>query len=494
MILTNLLHKNEIREVIGSWKCDIAKITFDSREATENTLFCAIIGATQDGHDYISKAIANGAKVIVCQNLPEEITSDITYILVEDSSITLGLIASRFYDNPSKKIKLIGITGTNGKTTCATLLYDLFRKLGYGAGLISTVKYSINGEDFTSTHTTPDVIRINQLLSGMVEKGCEYCFMEVSSHSIVQNRISGLTFCGGVFTNITHDHLDYHKTFKEYIEAKKKFFDDLPKKAFALYNADDRNGEIMVQNCIATKSAYSLKSLAPFKCRIVESIMGGMLLNINSTEIWVKFIGEFNAYNLLAVYATAIKLNQCKEDVFKAMSELTSVKGRFDYVISDKGVTAIVDYAHTPDAIERVIETIIEIKDDSCKLITVVGCGGNRDKTKRPIMAQIAVEHSDFTIFTSDNPRFEKPEDILKDMTDGLVNFHKPLTGKYVVISDRTEAIKMASIMAVGSEKEGASGDIILIAGKGHETYQEIEGVRHHFDDKEKILERFYPN
>lgn len=487
MLITNLLYKDEIISITGNRKKDISFITFDSRKVIVGTLFCAIKGTVSDGHNYIDNAIKSGATVIVCETIPETINSDVTYIKVESSEYALGLIASRFWDNPSKKLSLVGVTGTNGKTTTATLLYELFRKLGYKCGLISTVKYVVDTTVIPSTHTTPDSLRINELLNDMVNAGCEYCFMEVSSHSVVQHRITGLTFTGGIFTNITHDHLDYHKTFKDYIAAKQGFFNALPKKSFAIYNADDRNGEVMVQNSSAKKYAYSIYGLAPFKCRIVETLLGGMLLNINSTELWVKFIGEFNAYNLLSVYAAAMCLNQSKEEVLKAMSELHSVEGRFDYIVSKDGITAIVDYAHTPDALKRVIETINDIKTSGNKLITVVGCGGNRDKTKRPIMAQIAVENSDFTILTSDNPRFEKPEDILNDMTEGLKELIIPLKGKYLIIPDRREAIKTASLFANGKSDKQSEGDIILIAGKGHETYQEIEGVRHHFNDKEEI-------
>ncbi|MFI3267242.1 MAG: UDP-N-acetylmuramoyl-L-alanyl-D-glutamate--2,6-diaminopimelate ligase [Rikenellaceae bacterium] len=486
MKLKNIIHESEIIEIVGNFKVEIDNFSSDSRDIKENSMFIAINGVSVNGHNFIAKAIDNGATVIVCDELPTDINENVTYLKVESTSVLYGIIASRYYDEPSHKLKLVGITGTNGKTTTATLLYDLFTKLGYKCGLISTVKYCVNDTTFDSTHTTPDAKVLNELLSQMVDVGCEFCFMEVSSHSIVQHRISGLTFIGGIFTNITHDHLDYHGTFKEYINAKKAFFDILPKKAFALYNIDDRNGEIMVQNCAATLHSYSVRALSPYKCRVVEMLPNGMLININSNELWVNFIGEFNAYNLLAVYAAAICLNQSKQEILTAMSELHSVAGRFEYVVSNDGITAIVDYAHTPDALEHVIESVNEIKPEGKKLITVVGCGGDRDKAKRPIMASIAVDNSDFTILTSDNPRSEDPNDILNDMTEGLKNSVISLSGKYVVISDRSEAIKMATVMANGDSK--GEGDIILIAGKGHETYQEINGVRHHFDDKEEVL------
>lgn len=489
MKLSNILHRNEVIDIYGSWSLELEDITFDSRKASPTTLFFAICGTQNDGHDFINSAIEAGSQIIVCEKLPNEREETVTYVVVECSSKALALAASRLYHEPSKEISLVGITGTNGKTTTATLLYELFRKLGYKCGLISTVKYCIDDKILPSTHTTPDSIRINAMLREMVDAGCSYCFMEVSSHSIVQHRVSALHFTGGVFSNITHDHLDYHKTFKDYIEAKQSFFTMLPKKSFALYNADDRNGEVMVQNSNAKKYPYSIRGLAPYKCRVVETLPGGMLININSTELWVQFMGEFNAYNLLTIYATSLLLGQPKEEVLRAISELRSVEGRFDYIVSKDGITAIIDYAHTPDALERVLETIAEIKEPNKQTITVVGCGGDRDKTKRPEMARIALQNSDFTIFTSDNPRSERPEDILKDMTDGLAELTIPTKGKYVVIQDRAEAIKMASFMAKGADKEGLQGDIILIAGKGHENYQEIDGVKYHFDDKEQIGE-----
>ena len=458
---------------------EVESIEFDSRKVQANSMFVAIEGGSVDGHQYISGSIARGATVILCEVLPHDLVDGVTYICVADSNITLGLLANNFYGSPSRRLKLVGITGTNGKTTTATLLYDLFKMLGYKVGLISTVIYRIHDQDVESTHTTPDALSLNKLLSEMVDVGCEYCFMEVSSHSIVQGRISGLEFVGGVFSNITHDHLDYHKTFAEYIRAKKMFFDTLPKGSFALVNADDKNGGVMVQNCVADVYKYSLQSVVDFRCKISEMLFDGMLLSIDSVELWVSFLGRFNAYNLLSVYGTAILLGADKGEVLCAMSGLRSVTGRFEYVRSESGLTAIVDYAHTPDALENVISTINEIRTLDQKLFVVVGCGGDRDSTKRPKMARIAAADSDLAILTSDNPRFEKPDDILTQMRAGL-----DPRSKYLVISDRREAIKSAVMMA-------GSGDIILVAGKGHETYQDIQGVKHHFDDKEELLNSF---
>lgn len=474
---------------------ELTKVAFDSREVVKGSLFAAVKGTATDGHNFIDKAIENGATTIVCEVAPQNRVQGVEYIEVEHSDKALAQIASLFYGEPSKKLKLVGVTGTNGKTTTATLLYDLFTRMGHKVGLISTVVYKIMDDQFAASHTTPDSVRLNELLSLMVERGCTYCFMEVSSHSICQNRIESLHFTGGIFTNITHDHLDYHGTFAEYIKAKKRFFDGLPKGAFALYNGDDKNGRIMVQNCNASVKSFALTTGADYKCKIIESLMGSMLLRIDNKEVWVKFIGGFNAYNLLGVYAAAIELGADKEQVLTDMSLLTSVAGRFDYVISENGITAIIDYAHTPDALENVLKTIEEVRTPNQRVITVVGCGGNRDKTKRPEMALIAAQMSDFTILTSDNPRNESPEEILNDMVGGLKNSPSNFAGKYLVITDRREAIGAAVVMAHGSSPEkiarGEMGDIILIAGKGHETYQEIKGVRSHFDDKEQINERF---
>lgn len=466
----------------GNTEIDINAITMDSRKCFGGSLFIALKGTAVDGHEYISSAIDKGATAIACETMPKDMIDNVTYIKVSDSHKFMGHIAKIFYGDPSSKLKLIGVTGTNGKTTTVTLLYDMFTALGYKVGLISTVIYKVGDKEYNSTHTTPDAIRLNELLTEMVGAGCDYCFMEVSSHSIVQNRIEGLTFAGGIFTNITHDHLDYHGTFAEYIKAKQAFFTSLSKGAFALYNADDKNGEIMVQNSRSICKGFALKSLAQYRCKVIESMFGGMLLEIDSVQLWVRFIGEFNAYNLLGVYAAAIELGVENNEVLRLLSSLHSVDGRFEYVVNDDGVTAIIDYAHTPDALDNVINTINKIRKPSQKLYTVVGCGGNRDKTKRPIMAKVAVDMSDFVILTSDNPRFEEPMDILEDMQKGVEN----IADKWVTIESREQAIKMAVRLAKGNVSNKL-GDIILIAGKGHETYQEIKGVRHHFDDKECV-------
>lgn len=479
--LNKILKKINVKQIIGNIDVNITGINFDSRKIDKNQLFIALKGALVDGHNYINKAIENGAVAILCEELPTDVIKDITYIIVEDTHYALGFIASEFFDNPSKKLNLIGVTGTNGKTTIATLLFNLFKKLGYKSGLISTVNNIIDNEIVESTHTTPDAIKINELLSEMVELGCDYCFMEVSSHSIVQNRIAGLNFNGGIFTNITQDHLDYHKTFKEYINAKKMFFDNLPNSAFALTNIDDRNGEFMLQNTKAKKNTFSIRAFADFRCKVLESHFEGMLLDVYGIEVWTKLIGDFNASNLLAVYATAILLNQKTDEVLQNISSLNSVKGRFEYIRSDKGITAIVDYAHTPDALKNVLTTINQIRSGNEQVITVVGAGGDRDKTKRPLMAKIASELSSKVILTSDNPRSENPEDIINDMKKGI----EPIFIKNTIsITDRKEAIKTAYMFA-------DKGDIILIAGKGHENYQEIKGVRNHFDDKEIVEQLF---
>ena len=475
--LNKILQTVKLVKIIGDTNILISDINFDSRKIRNAQLFVALKGARVDGHNYINKAIDLGAVAVLCEVLPDEIKSEITYILVKDSHYALGLIASNFFDNPSSKLQLIGVTGTNGKTTIATLLFNLFKKLGYKAGLISTVNNIVDNEIIESTHTTPDAIKLNELLNTMVDVGCDYCFMEVSSHSIVQNRIAGLNFKGGVFTNITQDHLDYHKTFKEYINAKKMFFDNLSNSSFALTNIDDRNGEFMVQNCNAKKYSFAIHSFADFKCSVLESHFEGMLLDVNGIELWTKLIGDFNASNLLAVYATATLLNQKSDEVLQNITSLNSVKGRFEYIRSEKGITAIVDYAHTPDALKNVLSTINQIRSGNEQLITVVGAGGDRDKTKRPIMAKFASALSNKVILTSDNPRTENPEEIINDMKKGI----EPIFVKNVIsITDRREAIKTACMFA---EK----GDIILIAGKGHENYQEINGVKHHFDDKEIV-------
>ena len=480
-LLSDILYKTRLEEIIGSTNVAISSVTFDSRKVKKDSLFIATRGTASDGHHYIELAIENGAVAVVCEDLPETLKENVTYVKVLDSSASLGYIACNFYDNPSEKLKLVGITGTNGKTTTVTLLFNLFRGLGYNVGLLSTVENKINTTVIPSTHTTPDALALNELLAKMVEAGCQYAFMEVSSHAIVQHRITGLKFTGAAFSNITHDHLDYHKTFEEYIKAKKMFFDNLQDDAFALTNKDDRNGSVMLQNTKAKKYSYGLKSIADFKCRVVENHLNGLLLNIDNQEVWVKLIGSFNAYNVLVVYSIALLLKQDKVQVLTTLSNLNSVEGRFQYIKSKNGIVAIVDYAHTPDALKNVLETIKDIRTGNEQVITLVGCGGDRDAAKRPIMAQIACEYSNKVILTSDNPRSEDPEDILNQMQAGIspVEMKKTLR-----ISDRKEAIRTSVAFA----KEG---DIILIAGKGHEKYQEIKGVKHPFDDFEIVKENF---
>ncbi|HEX8517792.1 MAG TPA: UDP-N-acetylmuramoyl-L-alanyl-D-glutamate--2,6-diaminopimelate ligase [Bacteroidia bacterium] len=472
-LLKDILYKAGIIEVEGSTNVAITAVSSDSRKVEKDSLFVALKGTQSDGHRFINDTINKGAIAILCEDFPETINEKVTYIKVVDASLALGIVASNFYGNPSEKLKLVGITGTNGKTTTVTLLFNLFKKLGYKTGLLSTVKNQINNDVIPSTHTTPDAIQLNALLAQMVEKGCTHCFMEVSSHAVVQNRIAGVHFTGAVFTNITHDHLDYHKTFDEYIKAKKKFFDGLGPDAFALTNRDDVNGEIMLQNTRSAKRTYSLRSMADFKCRVVENQFSGLLLNIDNQEVWSKLIGSFNAYNLLAVYATAILLKEEKVNVLTTLSTLNSVEGRFQYIRTESGVIGIVDYAHTPDALMNVLKTINDIRTGNEKVITVVGCGGDRDSVKRPVMAKIACDLSNKVILTSDNPRSEEPDAILKDMQAGVDAVNKKKT---ISMTDRAEAIKTACSYA-------EPGDIILVAGKGHEKYQEIKGVKHEFDD-----------
>jgi UDP-N-acetylmuramoyl-L-alanyl-D-glutamate--2,6-diaminopimelate ligase len=481
MKLKELLSKIDIVEINGCNDIDITGLSFDSRDESGNTLFFAIAGAKVDGHDFIDSAIENGAKAVVCETLPDVKHENICYIRVKSSGQALGEIANIFYGEPSKKLKLVGVTGTNGKTTTVTLLYHLFKDLGYKAGLLSTIAIYIDNRRIETTHTTPDALTINRILSEMVNEGCDYCFMEVSSHSVVQGRIAGLNFKGGIFSNITHDHLDYHKTFDEYIKAKKGFFDSLGKDAFALVNMDDRNAKVMVQNTKAMVKTYALSSPADFMCRILEYSFEGMLINIDGTDTWIKFAGRFNASNLLSVYAAATLLDAEKNEILTELSKMTPVAGRFESIRLPSGGTAIVDYAHTPDALKNVLDTINDVRGNSGKLITVVGCGGNRDKTKRPEMARIGVENSDKLILTSDNPRFEKPEDIVEDMKAGL---NAAQLSQTLCIVNRKEAIKTALMLA-------NKDDIILVAGKGHENYQEIEGVKYHFDDKEVIIANF---
>lgn len=480
-LLKDILYKTGLEEVVGSTQVAIEKICFDSRQVEKFSLFVAVSGTQVDGHQFIDKAIADGAVAIVCEEFPEVRKEGVSYVRVKKSSEALGFIAANFYDIPSSEIKLVGVTGTNGKTTTATLLHDLFTRLGYKVGLLSTVVNKIGNEEIEATHTTPDAIQLNGLLRYMIAEGCEYCFMEVSSHAIHQNRIAGVDFTGAIFTNITHDHLDYHKTFDEYLKAKKKFFDDLPENAFALVNKDDKNGLVMQQNTAANKFSYALKSMSDYSCKVVENDFSGMLLNIDGSEVWTKLIGNFNAYNLLAIYSTAVLLGQEKLSVLTAISNLTSVDGRFQYIKSANNVAGIVDYAHTPDALKNVLKTINEIRTGNEQLITLVGCGGDRDKEKRPIMAQIACELSDKIILTSDNPRTENPEEIIKDMRQGVDGVHFK---KVLAITNREEAIRTACSLANG-------GDVILIAGKGHEKYQEINGEKHPFDDLKILRETF---
>ena len=480
-LLKDILYKVRLTGVIGSTNSSVSSIAFDSRKVERNSLFIAIKGTASDGHDFIAKAIETGAKAIVCEKMPDDIHSGVTYIEVENSGDSLGLIASNFYDNPSAKLKLIGVTGTNGKTTTTSLLFDLFTKLGYKVGLISTVIYRIGDQEIKATHTTPDAIKLNELFSHMIEEGCDYCFMEVSSHAIHQGRIAGVEFSGGVFTNITHDHLDYHKTFKEYIHVKKTFFDGLAKDAFAITNADDKNGLVMVQNTKAEVITVAIKSDADYRARVVENQFTGLQLNINGKELWVKLIGDFNAYNILSVYAVALQLHDDELEILTHISSLDNVEGRFEYIKTPNNVIGIVDYAHTPDALKNVLKTISNIRTGNETVITVVGCGGDRDKTKRPKMAHIASQLSNQAIFTSDNPRTENPQIIIDEMEAGVTaeNYRKTLS-----ILDRKQAIKTAC-------KFAQKDDIILIAGKGHEKYQDVMGVKNDFDDKQKVKEAF---
>ena len=481
MRLKELLKNIKPTQVVGDENTDITGVNIDSRKIKQGHLFVAMKGTQVDGHQFIPKALDLGASAILCEDLPAELKENVTYIQVASTEDAVGKVATIFYGNPSEKLKLVGVTGTNGKTTIATLLYNMFRKLGYKCGLLSTVCNYIEGEAIPADHTTPDPIELNALLSKMVEAGCQYAFMECSSHAIHQKRIGGLKFAGGIFTNLTRDHMDYHKTVENYRNAKKAFFDGLPKSAFAITNADDKNGMLMVQNCKAQIKTYSTRSMADFRAHILECHFEGMYLEIDGHEVGVQFIGKFNVSNLLAVYGAAVMLGQKPEDILIALSTLKSVSGRLEPIQSPEGYTAIVDYAHTPDALENVLKAIHEVLNGKGKVITVCGAGGNRDKGKRPLMAQEAVKQSDKVIITSDNPRFEEPQDIINDMLAGL---DKQQMKKVVSIVDRREAIRTACMMA---EK----GDVILIAGKGHEDYQEIKGVKHHFDDKEVVKEIF---
>ena len=481
MELKEILKAITIKTILGDAGKDITGIEIDSRNVKAGNLFVAVKGTQTDGHAYIAKAVGNGASAVVCENLPDSPDSNVTYVQVADTEEAVGKLATHFFGDPTSKLDLIGVTGTNGKTTIATLLYNMFRKFGYKVGLISTVCNYIDGEAIPTDHTTPDPITLNKLLGRMADEGCKYAFMEVSSHSIAQKRIGGLRFAGGIFTNITRDHLDYHKTFENYLKAKKAFFDGLPKTAFALTNADDRNGMVMVQNTKAKVYSYSLRTLCDFKGKVLEDGFDGMLMDINNREVNVQFIGRFNASNLLAVYGAACILGKKPEDVLLLLSTLHPVSGRFDALRSPKGYTAIVDYAHTPDALINVLDTIHEVLRGRGKVITVVGAGGNRDKGIRPLMAKESARRSDKVIITSDNPRFEEPQDIINDMLAGL---DKDDSRKVLSIADRKEAIRTACMLS-------EPGDVILIAGKGHENYQEIKGVKHHFDDKEVLKDIF---
>jgi UDP-N-acetylmuramoyl-L-alanyl-D-glutamate--2,6-diaminopimelate ligase len=479
--LEQLISAIEPLQILGNTAQEISLLSFDSREATVGTLFFAVKGTVTDGHQYISQVVEKSCTAIVCEVLPEIIVASVAYIHVKDSSLAVAKMAARFYDEPSKQLSLVGVTGTNGKTTIATLLFRLFRSFGHHVGLLSTVQNQIDETVIPATHTTPDAIRLNALLRQMVDAGCEYCFIEASSHAIHQNRIKGLHFAGIAFSNITHDHLDYHKTFDAYIKAKKQLFDEVNADAFALTNKDDKNGMVMLQNTRATRYTYGLQQMADFKARIIESDFNGMLLNIDGEEAWFKLVGNFNAYNLLAVYGVAYLLGKEKQDIITHLSSLNAVAGRFEYMRSTNGIVGIVDYAHTPDALENVLATINQTRTGNEELITVVGCGGNRDAAKRPVMAAVACNKSTRVILTSDNPRNEDPETILDEMMQGVPPLHYK---KVLRISDRKEAIKTAVSLA-------KKGDVILVAGKGHETYQEIKGVKHPFDDKAILHDLF---
>ncbi len=481
MKLTEIIQPVTLTETVGCTDLDITGIQMDSRLIEPGQLFVAVRGTQTDGHAYIDKAIEKGAAAVVCEQIPEVRQPGVTYLSTPDTEDAVGKLATTFYGDPTSKLDLVGVTGTNGKTTIATLLYDMFRHFGYKVGLLSTVCNYIDGEAIPTDHTTPDPITLNRLLGRMADEGCKYAFMEVSSHSVAQKRIGGLKFAGGIFTNLTRDHLDYHKTVENYLKAKKAFFDGLPKTAFALTNADDKNGMVMVQNTRAKVATYSLRTLCDFKGKVLEDDFEGMLMDINQREVNVQFIGRFNASNLLAVYGAACLLGKQPEEVLIALSMLRPVSGRFDALRSPKGYTAIVDYAHTPDALENVLNAIQEVLDGRGKVITVVGAGGNRDKGKRPLMAQEAVKQSDKVIITSDNPRFEEPQDIINDMLAGV---SKEDMSRVLAIVERKEAIRTACMLA-------QPGDVILVAGKGHENYQDVKGVKHHFDDKEVLKEVF---
>ncbi|WP_207434995.1 UDP-N-acetylmuramoyl-L-alanyl-D-glutamate--2,6-diaminopimelate ligase [Sabulibacter ruber] len=479
--LEHLLQVLQPTQLLGPTNPELSALTMDSRQAGPGVAFFAIRGTLRDGHDFIEAAVGQGVSVVFCEKLPQNTPENVTFVQVPNAAEAMGYVAAEFYGNPSKKLKLVGVTGTNGKTTCVTLLHKLYRDLGYNAGLLSTVQNQINETVIPASHTTPDAITLQSLLAQMVKAGCTHAFMEVSSHALVQHRVTGVQFTGAVFTNITHDHLDYHGTFDEYIRAKKLFFDNLSKKAFALVNADDKRAMVMLQNTKATKYTYALRKEADFKARLLDNSIQGLQLELEGQEVWFRLIGTFNAYNLLAVYGAATLLGEDKQEVLASLSSLTSAAGRFDYVVSPGQITGIVDYAHTPDALENVLQTIQQIRKPEQKVITIVGCGGNRDAAKRPVMADIAARMSDRVILTSDNPRDEDPQDILNQMQTGLkaTDLKKALS-----VVDRREAIKTAVLLA-------EADDIILVAGKGHETYQEVKGVRSPFDDKQVLQESF---
>jgi UDP-N-acetylmuramoyl-L-alanyl-D-glutamate--2,6-diaminopimelate ligase len=482
LILKDILYKVSIRTVKGSTVVDISDLQIDSRKVTRGSCFISVKGYSTDGHDFIEQAVANGATAIVCEQMPGGLQDEVTYIQVENSGVAAGYMSHNFYDEPSLKLKLVGVTGTNGKTTIATLLWKLFTGLGYKCGLVSTVQNQVGEEVIPATHTTPDAVSVNALLDKMVKAGCTHVFMECSSHAIHQHRITGLQFTGALFSNITHDHLDYHQTFDEYIRVKKSWFDTLPPGAFSLSNADDRRGMVMLQNTQSKKFFYSLKTMADFKGKILDNSLGGLHMMVNDIEVYFRLIGEFNAYNLLAVFGAAVCIGEDKHEILKLLSSLEGAEGRFDYIVSGKAkIIGIVDYAHTPDALLNVLATIKKLRQGNEQIITVVGCGGDRDKTKRPVMAEVACEYSDRVIFTADNPRNEDPLEILKDMEAGV---NVVARKKYITIADRKEAIKTAVSLAI-------KDDIILVAGKGHEKYQEIKGVKHSFDDKKVLREMF---
>ncbi|HEY1009855.1 MAG: UDP-N-acetylmuramoyl-L-alanyl-D-glutamate--2,6-diaminopimelate ligase [Daejeonella sp.] len=477
--LKDILYGVSLKQVAGSTSQEVSLVCFDSRKVQSGALFVAVKGTLSDGHDFIEKAISLGAKAVVCSVFPATLEAEVSYFLVDDSAKALGIIAANFFDHPSSKLRLVGVTGTNGKTTIGTLLFQLFRDLGYKCGLLSTVQNQINDTVIPSTHTTPDPVALNGLLNDMVDSGCDYCFMEVSSHAVAQHRITGLTFAGGIFTNLTHDHLDFHQTFDAYLKAKKAFFDMLESNSFALTNIDDKNGIVMLQNSRAHKKTYGLKNIADFKAKIIENHFSGLLLNIDGQEVWFKMVGSFNAYNLLAVYSAAMLLEQDRTRVLTSLSRLSGAEGRFDYIISSSGIIGIVDYAHTPDAVQNVLQTIQDIRSGAEQVITVIGCGGDRDRSKRPVMAQVACDWSNKVVLTSDNPRTEDPEQIIREMEAGVMPQNRKKT---LSITDRKEAIRTACHLA-------KPGDIILVAGKGHEKYQETAGVKLPFDDKEILTE-----